>query len=145
LRRSGFTLVEICVVLAIIALVVTMAMVMLQSGVRLRNQAAAMTVLKELFQAQGVFFDTQQRYASLAELRTQGLIPGLSQDEKRGYRFQLEVEDSHSWHCAAVPQEYGKTGVASYYIDETGAIRTQDTGGGAFPDPADAAAWPLAQ
>ncbi len=67
------------------------------------------------------------RYGSLDELLKAGLISKDIFDH--GYKIEFAVSGS-KFEVTAVPLEYGKTGVLSYFIDESLVLRGGDHGGG---------------
>ena len=75
------------------------------------------------------------KYGTLEELCSQGLIdPVLAKGVKSGYRFTLELTD-HSgdypgFQVVGVPLEYRRSGMRSFYVDETSVLRGADNHGG---------------
>ena len=67
----------------------------------------------------------------------------LSRGTYRGFRYQIAVGPAGStWDATAVPEQYRVTGVRVFYVDETGVVRAQDTGGSSVPDRAVARGFP---
>ena len=59
------------------------------------------------------------------------LISKESGDPKAaGYNFQITVaKDGKSYIATAEPTRYGRTGKLSFWMDQTGAIKSADNGG----------------
>jgi hypothetical protein len=80
-------------------------------------------------------------FGTFDELAAAQLInPELAATGRRyGYKFKLDVGSSYAslredsaeagFHLVAVPQDYGSSGIRSFYIDETGVIRGEDMHG----------------
>lgn len=70
------------------------------------------------------------KFANLATLIAAGLLPkDLEGTESTGYRFQIDVSpDAKTWTAHAEPEQYGRTGKLSFFMDATG-VRSGDTGG----------------
>jgi hypothetical protein len=65
------------------------------------------------------------RYGTLEELYNAGLIDAeLGSGTKDGYRFELAPLEI-SFKLTAIPNQYGRTGDWSFYLDESGVIRGQ--------------------
>lgn len=94
------------------------------------NENITKSVLRTLVTAEATFQATQEdgRYGSLEELTSAGLID--KHMLSYGYKVDLVVS-GNSFAVTAVPLEYGKTGLLSYFIDESGVLRAADHGGGA--------------
>jgi hypothetical protein len=93
------------------------------------NESIAKNVLRTVATAQARFRQGNGRYGSLdeliaAEVLTKDLL------EKYGYKIELTVL-SNKFEATATPNEYGKTGRRSFYIDESGLLRGGDHAGGA--------------
>ncbi|HKY30257.1 MAG TPA: DUF2950 family protein [Pyrinomonadaceae bacterium] len=58
--------------------------------------------------------------------------------EKYGYKVELTITGT-TFEATAVPVEYGKTGIMSFFVDESGVVRGADRGGA----PASAADKPI--
>jgi hypothetical protein len=95
------------------------------------NESIAKSVLRTLVSAEAVFQATKGdgRYGTIAELFSENLI---SRDlwERPGYRIEISVS-ANKFEATAVPREYGKTGRLSFFVDESGVLRSGDHGGGA--------------
>ena len=108
------------------------------------NEAGAIMSLRTLFSAEATYQATAGNgdYGTLDELRTSGLIDDvLGEGHRYGYLFRIrrEVRSSESQpsiEIVAVPRTYRQTGRRSFYMNETGVIRSADKNG-AEATPAD--------
>jgi type IV pilus assembly protein PilE len=76
-RKRGFTLIELMIVLAIVAILATVAFPSYQNSVRKSNRAAAKSQMLELANRQQQFLLANRRYATYAELTSAGFsLPG---------------------------------------------------------------------
>lgn len=106
------------------------------------NEKFVVGALETINRAQATFFSTagsNTRYGTLSELQPY-IDPALASGQKYGYVFLMTVvpfsppNQPARFQVSAVPQRYGKGGKRSFYIDESGGIRSADRGGA----PADA-------
>ncbi len=69
-------------------------------------------------------------YADFPALVKAGLLPkDIEAPESMGYRFRLTLaKDAKSWTAGAEPTRYGRTGLLSFLLDQSG-IRSADVGG----------------
>jgi hypothetical protein len=70
-------------------------------------------------------------FADLATLINVGLMPkDIEGTESTGYRFHMTLApDAKSYSAGAEPARYGRTGRLSFFIDNSGVIKSVDTGG----------------
>ena len=76
-------------------------------------------------------------FGTLEQLVEHNLLP-KHMLEKNGYKVELTVTGT-KFEATAVPVEYGKTGIMSFFVDESGVVRGADRGGA----PASAADKPI--
>lgn len=101
------------------------------------NEAGAITSLQTLFSAEATYQATAGNgdYGTLEELREQKLIDVLlAAGHRYGYLFRIRrekrsAESQSSLEITAVPRTYGRTGLRSFFVDETGLIRAVDKKG----------------
>lgn len=69
-------------------------------------------------------------FGDLAALVRSGLVPGdVLGTDSTGYRFTVMLgKDGRSWAARAEPARYGRTGVFSFYYDQSG-LQRKDNGG----------------
>ena len=73
-------------------------------------------------------------YAEFPALIQAGMLSGDAIDPKlSGYNFRITLaKDSKSYVATAEPTRHGKTGKLSFWMDQTGLIKSADTGGKPF-------------
>ena len=119
-----------------IGMVAAIAIPNLLASYRAANEGSAQASLRTLYSAEATYQATrgQGKYGTLDELAAEGLIDAkLATGMKNGYVFTVEVttteEDYSGFTVVGVPETYRKTGIRSFYIDETGVIRAGDNHG----------------
>ena len=124
LRKRGFTLVELMIVLAVIALLVVVSTVGALSMRVQSNEGLAKSSLKVIASACEAYRAVSTGYpADLSTLGTTYLSGGLEQGEKSGYTFVLKNGNSgQTFTCSAVPVAMSYSGVKSYCIDTSNVI-----------------------
>ena len=93
------------------------------------NEAITKSALRMIANAEAAFQADKGKgsFGSLEQLMDVGLV---HKDllEKYGYKIELTVTGT-KFEVSAVPVEYGKTGMMSFFIDESGVLRGGDRGG----------------
>jgi type IV pilus assembly protein PilA len=128
----GFTLLEILIVVAIIALVAAMAIPNLIQARKYANEGSAIESLRtlataeEMFKSQDCERDTRFDYGTLSELSATQLIDGiLGSGTKAGFVFQAGYSTTSSealWFSVANPILPGATADRSFEINQSGTI-----------------------
>src|SRR5215831_4872899 len=121
------------VVLVPIMMVAAIAIPNLLAARRAANEGAAIYALRNILKAE-VTYQAKKGYGSygtLADLQNELLIsPELASGTQYGYRFKVETgKEEGGWSGFAVPAVYGSSGVRSFYVDETGVLRGEDSHG----------------
>lgn len=154
-RTKGFTLVELMIVVAIIAIIVTIAIPNLIRSRMSSNEAAAVGGLRTISTAQAgfktaAFADADGNgegdYGTLTQLanpdgsgQAEPFIDNvLGGGNKLGYVYTVNVTlgagiTPPSYMCFAVPAAPGLTGYRQYFVDETGVIRFTGDGSAVGP------------
>ena len=88
-------------------------------------------LLKRVIAVQLVYAQQHKTFGDLAALIGAGLLPKAAGDPKElGYNFHITVgKDGKTYLAGAEPTSYGRTGKLSYWMDQTGTIKSVDNGG----------------
>ncbi len=120
-----------------VGIIAAIAIPNLLASYRAANEGSAMSTLRTLHAAEATYQATrgQGQFGTLNELAAEGLIDAkLASGTKNGYTFTIELttteDDYPGFAVVGVPVTYRKTGLRSFYIDETGVIRAGDNSGG---------------
>jgi type IV pilus assembly protein PilA len=139
LGKKGFTLVEIMIVVAIIALLAAIAIPNLLRARHNANEAAAIASLKTISVACESFRAAQTSPAYPATLTalssaTPPYIDTTLADavdktsSRQGYFFTYSTTGRNQYTCLATPEVINTTGTRIFRVDETGVIRDNTTG-----------------
>lgn len=153
-RNEGFTLIELMIVIAIIAIIAAIAIPNLLRSRLQSNEAAAIGNLRTLVSAQTAFASAEGGYAGdYAELRDNPIalgnpayidvvLPGVG-GNLQGYEYEMTgdglslvgrnvAEVFQNFIMTATPVRFGESGVRGFMVDGSGIIRfTMD---GSAPD-----------
>jgi prepilin-type N-terminal cleavage/methylation domain-containing protein len=135
----GFTLMEIMIVSAIIALLASIAIANLLRARLMANETSAQTSLRTISSSMEGYRAANGSYAGATLIGLANATPAyldsvLGGGAKQGYTFTLTVEASdQSYVCTGIADTPNFTGFRSFCISDDGVIRVQ-TAGGAIAD-----------
>jgi prepilin-type N-terminal cleavage/methylation domain-containing protein len=131
--RSGFSLVELLIVLAVIAILLSIAMPTLISAYHNASETVVIREVQTIHQVQMQYLSQFGQFAeTLAQLgppangvagrQAAKLIPrSLASGEKNGYVFTM-VRTPSGFSVNATPKVYPRDGRRTFYIDEDGTV-----------------------
>jgi len=134
---TGFTLVEIMIVIMIVGVLVALAVPNILRSRVVANEGAAIANLRTLSTACQAYHIDQQAYpdglSTLANANPPYIDNVLGVGRKQGYEFIYESVDSDHFAIHANPIHVGLLKGRYFYLDENGAIRAR-TDAAAGPD-----------
>ena len=152
-HESGFTLVELLIVMSVILILMVMAIPAMQSVIRRGNETSALASIRMLNEMEGEYASNYPQHGFACTLPTLGgkvgsgpptsdaaqLIPDdLASGTKAGYTFTItcgnkttgnSIDQYNSYVISAVPNSIGHSGNRGFCIDENAEIRFDPKGG----------------
>ncbi len=124
--KMGFTLVEIMIVVAIIALLSAVAIPNLLRARASANETTAQASLRTIHTSAESYKSVNNDYPTNLAALSAAIPPYidsiLGTGSKQGYDFVL-TGSSDVFTATAQPETYGRTGERSFFVDENGVIR----------------------
>jgi prepilin-type N-terminal cleavage/methylation domain-containing protein len=124
-QQKGFTLVELVVVIAIIAILIGLLLPAVQKVREAANEGHCTVKLRRIASAQKAFFQTHGTYSgSFDELGLTAEFPcsdpACSSRQNQGYLYELVLDPSGGiWRAIGKPAAVGKTGSTTFTIDQS--------------------------
>ena len=135
-RGRGFTLTELLVVVAILAMLATVGVIQLLRARIVTDEQLALSSLRLVAKSAQFFFLVQQVYpTTLADLGPptsdppyidESLRTGSPFPVKQGYAFVYNCPNPLSFTLNVNPQQHGVTGVRHFYVDQTFVIHATE-------------------
>jgi prepilin-type N-terminal cleavage/methylation domain-containing protein len=126
MKNKGFTLIELMIVVAIIAIIAAIAIPnLLRSRVQ-SNESAAIGNLRTVLGGQNAYNSSTGTYAATFALLTGATPPfldGAWGGSKNGYGFVMGGGAGQTFSCTATATTQATTGVRSFFVDESGVLR----------------------
>ncbi len=135
LKKKGFTLVEIMIVVAIIALLAAIAIPNLLRARLNANEGAAIGNMHTLVAAMGSYQANQSPATYPTSLALLGSVDPpyidtvLAGGTKQGYGFVYTSPTIYTYTLTATPTVATKTGNRIFFANESGVIRLNDANG----------------
>ncbi|MCD6228871.1 MAG: hypothetical protein J7K17_05295 [Candidatus Omnitrophica bacterium] len=132
--KDNFTLVEVMIVVGILVLLTALVVPNILRARITVNEVGAITSLKTIFSSAQIYKNINSVYPSslgnLGDANPPYIEEELSCNDqpcsKQGYNFTLTGSE-YSFYAVASPQNFGFTGIRSFYIDENGLVKYCDT------------------
>ena len=139
--ESGFTLLEVIIVAAVIGIVASMAIPGFQNAKKATNESGCIGTMRSLMTATETYnlrfgtYPSQMQDLADADIIDEVLGASSAAPGKSGYLYTL-TSATGIWSCTADPITFGVTGDRYFFIDATGAIRFNGSTTATSADPA---------
>jgi prepilin-type N-terminal cleavage/methylation domain-containing protein len=130
MKRGGFSLIELMIVVAIIGVIVAIAMPNLLESKKAANESSAVSSLRTIGSAQELYNSRYSSYGTLAQLEAVDMIDSVignatvAVSAKSGYYYTMWVVNNR-WCCRAQPSSDGM-GSRAFRITQDGVLYHKD-------------------
>lgn len=124
-NASGFTLIELMIVMEIIALIAAIALPQLIRARTSANEVAAVRGLAAILDAQISYHTDHGNYAVDFEQLVSPNPPYINGDwsgVRSGYSYEI-TGFGNDFHATATPEDYTWSGWRGFFIDSSGVVR----------------------
>lgn len=148
-NESGFSIVELLLVLMVIGIIVAIAIPNLLASRRAANEASAISALRTFHSAQATYSSTAGAgtygtSAQLGSLQLVDVVLGVSAPSKSGYAFTINVSTAapaRTQYCAVAspitaPPAINRSGERWFGVSVPGVVFSTATAGALTCDPA---------
>jgi prepilin-type N-terminal cleavage/methylation domain-containing protein len=128
MKKSGFTLIELMIVVAIIAIIAAIALPSLLSNRVTANEGKAIANMRTVSGAQASYHAAQTKYSATFAALCAATPPYLQSNWNAdpavvgGYTYTMASPDAFSYTCGAASGNV-KVGNRGFFVDDSGVIR----------------------
>ena len=129
-RQDGFTLLELMIVIAVIAVIVALAIPGFLRAQQSAHESSAIRYMRSWSTAQEQYRRTYGIYADSDDQLVDSKCIQVGKSDSRGYTFSIDSPSGERfiWNGTARPNTPGLSGNLWFYIDSSGVIRYSNTG-----------------